>query len=91
MAGQQPLNKPGQPKTASMARLYQSVNAQSPERATRGSVGPSAPKLSAQKSPGKSFKHARNTQSGSQMTTLMGSGVRKQISTNVAKTMGSVV
>ena len=60
MVSQQPLNKPGQHKTQSMARMYSSQAAGSPERGTRGSVGAAAPKLSAQKSPGKSFKHARN-------------------------------
>ena len=79
MVAQQPLNKPGQTqaKTQSMARMYSSQTAQSPDRATRGSIGPSALKLSAQKSPGKSFKHARNAPS-QVTTTLVGSGVRKQ-------------
>ena len=40
--------------------------------------GPSAPKITAQKSPGKSFKQPRNTQSAAQITTLVGSNVRKQ-------------
>jgi len=35
--------------------------------------------MTAHKSPGKSFKHGgRNTLSAAQMTTIVGSGVRKQ-------------
>jgi len=51
---------------------------------TQGSIGasqlgPAQPKMTAQKSPGKSFKHGRNgTQSATQITTLVGAGVRKQ-------------
>lgn len=82
MVAQQPLSKPGQSgkNTQSMARMYSSQTAASPERGTRGSVGPCAPKLSAQKSPGKSFKNARNAQLQSNLmtTTSIGSGVRKQ-------------
>lgn len=82
MTAQQPLNKPGQgsKNTQSMARMYASQTATSPERGTRGSVGPAAPKLSAQKSPGKSFKNARNAQLSSTLmtTSIVGQGVRKQ-------------
>jgi len=88
---QQPLAKPGQQnptmltaKTNSVARLYSSnKEPQSMDTTPTGSstgtsmVGPAALKMSAQKSPGNTFKHTRNAQSAAQMTTLAG-GVRKQ-------------
>lgn len=71
-------------QTKSVARLYQSnKDVQSTETTPSGSstgnthVGPAAVKMSATKSPGKTFKHTRNAQSMAQMTTLAG-GVRKQ-------------
>ena len=64
-----------------MARMYASQAACSPERGTRASFGAAAPRMSSQKSPSKSFKNARNTAvqmpTTTQMTTLVGSGVRK--------------
>ena len=89
----QPLHKPGQVtpvllngQTKSVARLYQTggkEGVQSSETTPSGSsignnqVGAGAVKMSATKSPGGNFKHARNVQSMGQMTTLAG-GVRKQ-------------
>ena len=67
-----------------MARMYASQAAAcSPERGVRASFGAAAPKMSAQKSPGKNFNKLttnRNAvaQMPTQMTTLVGSGVRKQ-------------
>ena len=65
----------GHNKTSSVPRLYATKEAGSTES---NLVGPSAPKMSLQKSPSKTSKHMRNAQSSGQMTTLVGSGVRKQ-------------
>lgn len=87
----QPLQKPGQVnpsllhgQTKSVARLYQTTKEigsaeTTPSGSSTGTthVGPAAVKMSATKSPGKTFKHTRNAQSMAQMTTLAG-GVRKQ-------------
>ena len=77
-----------QVKTASVARLYQTTKeaGAAPSEAptpTAGSIGASlagraALKVSNQKSPGKSFKSGRGTQSAAQMNTLVGAGVFKQ-------------
>ena len=75
-------------KTHSVARLYQtakelgqkSIELGQPVEGQTGDnagAGPAAPKVNAQKSPGKTFKSQRNAQSLAQMTTLVGSGVRK--------------
>jgi len=65
-----------------MARHYQTCGKEGSENATTtGSVisTQNAPRMTQHKSPGKTFKHSgRNTMSASQMTTLVGSGVRKQ-------------
>lgn len=81
-----------QQKQGSVARLYSSQalgreNSASAHGAAcgegtptgSGGVGPSAPKISSAKSPGKSFKQ-RNSGAcpNAQLTTLAGSGVRKQ-------------
>ena len=72
-----------QQKTSSVARLYVSNKDQqqstepSPSGISANGVAVNSLRPSAQKSPGKTFKHGRNTQSAAQMTTLAG-GVRKQ-------------
>ena len=71
-------------KTNSAARLYSTNNGKeqqstepSPASISATGVAVNNLRVSSQKSPGKSFKNARNTQSAAQMTTLAG-GVRKQ-------------
>ena len=68
-------------KGPSMARHYQTCKDAPTNVAASDStsMNPSAPRTMAHKSPGKTFKHSgRNTVSAAQMTTLVGSGVRKQ-------------
>ena len=87
----QPLGKPGQQtaapaallmhgKTNSAAHLYQTTKETgcTAEKVVLGTGGPSAPKISNQKSPGKTFKHGRTGHNAAQLTTLGVSGVRKQ-------------
>ena len=66
-------------KGPSMARHYQTCKDAPTNVAATDSTNPSVPRTMAPKSPGKTFKHSgRNTVSAAQMTTLVGSGVRKQ-------------
>ena len=82
----QPSQKPGQlvmTSQSSVGRLYQSVVKEGSEPVTAGSIGanqtgPVQPKVTAQKSPGKTFKNGKSTASATQISTLIGSGVRKQ-------------
>lgn len=68
-----------QGKTNSAAHLYQTTkDACTAEKVVLGNGGPSAPKISNQKSPGKTFKHGRTGQTAAQLTTIGSSGVRKQ-------------
>lgn len=79
----QPLQKPGASSQANAGRMYQTCKDGS-DAGVLGSIGanqlgPGQPKVTnSHKSPGKSFKNGRNTASASQITTLIGSGVRKQ-------------